>query len=111
MTRPRDEVAEALARIEQRLDRIEALLAKAPAGQEWLSIKQAAHASGLSQTHLRRAVRAGRLAASNVGTQAHPIWRIARADLAGWMEENRVQSPLPSSPELRELVQRYFPKS
>src|SRR5262245_9756541 len=77
MTRPDYGVPEALARIEQRLERIEALLSQGPAaGQEWLSIKQTAQVTGLSQAHVRRAVRAGRLAASNVGTQAHPIWRI-----------------------------------
>ena len=116
MTRPADEwaverVAETLDRIERRLERIEGLLAEGPAaGQEWLSIKQAAHVTGHSQAHVRRAVSVGRLAASNVGRQGHPVWRISRADLTTWMEENRVQNPLPSSPELLELVHRYFPK-
>ncbi len=105
------QVAGTLERIERRLERIEGLLAQGPAaGHEWLSIKQAAHVTGLSQAHVRRAVRAGGPAASNVGTQSRPIWRIARADLAKWMEENRVQNPLPSSADLRVLVQRYFPK-
>src|SRR3954452_17197613 len=76
-------LGETLDRIERRLERVEALPAKGPPpGQGWLSIKQAAHVTGLPQSHVRRAIRAGRPGASNVGTEAHPIWRILRGDLS-----------------------------
>ena len=72
-----------LARIDQGLARL--LHLGEEARQEWLSISQAAAVTGLSTSHVRRAVRSGQLTASNTGTRDRPVWRIARRDLDAWM--------------------------
>src|SRR3954469_2614345 len=51
-----------------------------PCDAEYLSIAQAAEVTNLSETHIRRAIRSGALLASNVGSPARPLWRIARKD-------------------------------
>jgi excisionase family DNA binding protein len=72
--------------IEERLERIEALLQVSLQPPEFYSIKQAARVVSVSADHIRRAVVGGALAASNVGTMARPTYRIARADLLAWVE-------------------------
>ena len=78
-----DRIEKTLARIDEGVQRL--LQLGEEARQEWLSISQTAAATGLSESHVRRAVRSGRLPASNAGTPDRPAWRIARADLADWM--------------------------
>ena len=77
---------------------------------EYLSIKQAATVTGLSPTKIRREIKAGRLAASDTGTPAHPHYRIFKSDLQTWMERNRGGSNFPPRiPTQRRKVQsRYF---
>jgi len=72
--------------VEERLERIEAMLRRAVQPPEFYSIKQAAGVVGVSPDHIRRAVVGGSLAASNVGTPSRPTYRIARADLLAWVE-------------------------
>jgi hypothetical protein len=81
-----------MERIEQALKRIEESVARLlqlgeEARQEWLSIRQVAAITGLSGSHIRRAVKSVELLASNAGTPDRPAWRIARADLADWMRK------------------------
>ena len=77
----------------------------------YFSIDQAAVVAGLSATKIRREVKAGRLAASDVGTPAHPHYRIAKSDLQAWMEGNKGGSGVPPRSELGALVNRYFGKA
>jgi hypothetical protein len=94
-------------RIDQALKMIETLQASAA---EWLSIKHAAILGDLSQTHLRRAIRSGALPASNAGTPSRPIWRIARIDLAAWMERNKAETAaVPPQSEVDDLIRRHLP--
>ena len=77
----------------------------------YLSIKRAANVTTLSESHLRRAVRSGDLPASNVGSLAHPIWRIKREDIEGWMKRRSggVQK-IPPNSKLSDLVKRHLPR-
>jgi excisionase family DNA binding protein len=77
---------------------------------EYLSIQQAATFACLSATKIRREVKAGRLPASDVGTPAHPHYRIARADLQAWMETNRGGTNAPPRPQRikRKVRSRHF---
>lgn len=98
--------ASTLRTITDRLGQFDAL----PPSAEYLSIKRAATFTGLSQSHLRRAIRKGELPASNQGSQTRPIWRIARRDLVSWMEAKCGGTPIvPPKPELKGLIDRYFP--
>jgi excisionase family DNA binding protein len=78
-----ERIENTLARIETGMNRL--LKVQAGPDQEWLAIKDAAAVTGLSEPHIRRAVRSGDLPAANVGTQGRPVWRIARTDLEKWM--------------------------
>ena len=57
------EITTALEQINERLERIEEKLTQPSdeGGPEWLSIKAAAQTTGLSQSHIRRAVKSSRL--------------------------------------------------
>jgi excisionase family DNA binding protein len=107
---------EEMSRIEETLARIDHAVAHLlhlhqEARQEWLSIRQAAAVTGLSDTHVRRAVKKGELPASNAGTTGHPIWRIARLDLAQWMERRKGETAaaVPPKSELSDLIERHLP--
>lgn len=76
---------------------------------EYLSIQQAAEFSSLSATKIRRAIKSRQLPASDIGTAAHPHYRIAKTDLYSWMEKNKGGNPVPPKSELAGLVKRYFP--
>lgn len=98
-----------LVRMEEKL---ESLLKDRPNGSiaaEYVSIKQGAKMTELSESHIRRAVRSGELPASNAGTRWHPVWRIARTDLAAWMEKKKGGINVPPRPNLKELVSRHLP--
>src|SRR4051812_5719983 len=97
-------IEETLARIDEALARI--LQLSQEVRQEWLSISQVAAATGLSASHVRRAVRSGQLPASNAGTPDRPVWRIARADLAAWMETKKGGTAAAVAPksELSEMI-------
>src|SRR5262245_9250512 len=77
---------------------------------EYLSIKQAATVADLSATKIRREIKAGRLPASDIGTPAHPHYRIARTDLQSWMEKNKGSGNSPPQPvrTKRKIRSRYF---
>ena len=75
----------------------------------FVSIKQAARITQLSESHVRRAVWSGGLRAANAGTRSHPIWRIARTDLADWLKAKMGGRNVPPKSELGGLVNRYFP--
>lgn len=77
----------------------------------YLSIKRAAKVTSLSESHLRRAVRSGDLTASNVGSPAHPIWRIKRDDLEGWMKRRSGGNPkVPPDSHMNDLIKRHLPR-
>jgi excisionase family DNA binding protein len=104
-------------RLDERLDKIETLLRQRIAKDdgsgdaEFLSIKQAATLASLSSTKIRREIKAGRLPASDVGTPAHPHYRIARLDLQAWMEMNRGGNVPPSVPIFMPTANnRHFPE-
>jgi len=91
-----------------RLDRIETALTRSAA--EFVSIKMASSLTGLSRSHLRRAIKSGELPASNCGTAYHPLWRIARTDLIAWMATKKGGTPkVPPKSEIAELIQRHLP--
>jgi excisionase family DNA binding protein len=77
---------------------------------EYFSIRHAAKITGLSESYIRRAIRSGELPASNVGTWRRPAWRIARTELAQWMERKKggTVSVAPRS-SLGELIDRHLP--
>jgi excisionase family DNA binding protein len=76
---------------------------------EYLSVKQAARIMGLSIKRIREAVIRREMAASNIGSEARPVYRIARGDLEKWLEERKRGGPSPARAELRAIVERYFP--
>jgi excisionase family DNA binding protein len=80
-----------------------------PTSADYISIAQAAQITGLSQSHIRRAVRSGELTASNVGTPQRSVWRIARKDLAAWMERKKGGIDLPPKSALKELIEHHLP--
>lgn len=87
----------AVAVMEVLLARLDQVLAQppVPSAPEFYSIKGAAAVVGVSVDHIRRAVVAGSLACSNVGTMGRPTYRIARADLLAWVERQKA-GPLPA---------------
>lgn len=86
-------------------------LGKGLAGLEakYLSIKRAARRVGVSDDLIRRAVQAGRLPASNLGSGGRPLYRISTSDLDEWMEKNKGGKLLPPRSALDELKARYLP--
>ena len=77
----------------------------------YLTIKRAAKVTILSESHLRRAVRSGDLPASNVGSLAHPIWRIKREDIEGWMKrKSGGAQKIPPNSKLSDLVKHHLPR-
>ncbi len=104
--RGEDAIWAALARIEKKLDGLATGSGTPP---EYLSVKLAAVLCAVSQSHIRRAIYSGDLAASNVGTPARPAWRIARKDVVLWLEKKKGETnQIPPKSELRGLVDRYF---
>lgn len=100
-------MAEAVARIDRGVAKL--LEAQEAAVAEWLSVAQAAQVTGLSDTTIRRAIGGRDLAASNVGSEQRPVWRIARRDLTAWMEKQKGGTEaVPPRGELGQLVDRYF---
>ena len=55
-----------------------------PEPRPWLSLSEAAAASGLPPRYLMRQIKAGELTAAYVGSRAGLGWRINRADLISW---------------------------
>jgi excisionase family DNA binding protein len=98
-----------LSRIERKLDTALQKQPEESIAAEYVSIKQAAMITELSSSHIRRAVRSGELPASNAGTRSHPVWRIARTDLDGWMEKKKGGHNVPPRSKLKELVNRHLP--
>jgi hypothetical protein len=101
-----DNLAERPGGMEKKLDSKKAIVPEA----DFVSIKQAATITQLSESHLRRAVWSRALPAANAGTPAHPIWRIARNDLIRWLQARMGGTSLPPKSEIGDLVSRYFPE-
>ena len=99
---------QALERIEAKLDAQGAERGLA-AQADYLSIKEAAGVSRLPYSHVRRAVLAGELPASNVGSDSHAVYGIARSDLTAWMNTKKGGVRLPPRSTLKELVKRHLP--
>lgn len=98
-----------LNRLERRLRRKKKRSAGQSGPGDYISIKEAAVITSLSDTHIRRAVKSGDLPASNNGSGSHPIYRIARSDLADWMNKKKGGNvKVPPRSELKNLVNRYF---
>jgi excisionase family DNA binding protein len=57
--------------------------------QEWFDIKEVAAMTGLSDTHVRRAIIGGTLLASNMGTPDRSIYRVRYSDIEAWMEKRK----------------------
>jgi excisionase family DNA binding protein len=76
---------------------------------EYLSIRQAASVTGLSETRIREAVVRGEMAASNIGSDLRQVYRIARADLDKWLEVRKHGGPSLARAELRALVEKHLP--
>lgn len=100
----------ALQRIETKLDRALTRQESDGTESEYVSIKRAARITGLSGSHIRRAVLSGDLPASNTGGSLRPVYSIARKDLAAWMEKKKGGTAIvPPKSTLKELVQRHLP--
>jgi len=98
-----------LQRIEAKVD---LLVARTVGTQrEWYSIKQAADASGLSPTTIRRAIKSGALKAHNPsGSFQRPTYRIHRADLDTFMQKHAAGASVlpPPATFKRKIKSRYF---
>jgi excisionase family DNA binding protein len=102
-------VVEMLARIEGRIEALSRAEGRPPDGSP-LSIKQAAKAVNLSETHLRRAIARGELAASDVGSEGRRLWRILPTDLSRWLERKKGgDQKVPPRSELKDLIRRHLP--
>ena len=105
-----DEDVSALRRIENKLNR---LLREGRADStetEYMSIKRAVKITGLSDSHIRRAILSGDLPASNTGGSLRPVYSIARKDLTAWMERKKGgTSRVPPPSTLKELINRHLP--
>jgi hypothetical protein len=75
----------------------------------YVSIAGAAAYTGLSEKHIRRAVKRGDLACSNTGGPGRPTYSIALKDIDAWMEAHRVRRAPPRS-ERDALVEQFFGK-
>lgn len=105
-----DDLNQTISRIEIKLDHVLKGEGEGGASIGFLSIKQAAHLTGLSSSHIRRAVKKGDVPASNVGTTQRPIYRIARKDLAEWMERKKDGTVnVPPNSELKNLIDLHLP--
>ena len=79
-------------------------------GPDYVSVKGAVRITGLSDSHLRRAIRAGELPASNMGSDRHPVWRVARKDLDQWIEKKKGGAvTVPPESDLADLMRRHLP--
>jgi len=77
---------------------------------DYVDIKSASKITGLSKSHIRRAVWSGELWASNVGATQRPTYRIARTDLVAWMEKKKGGTiNVPPKSDLDDLIQRHLP--
>jgi excisionase family DNA binding protein len=103
------QVAASLRRVEEKLTEALRRQTGPEIDQRYLSIRQAATHTGLSYSHVRRAVLSGELPASNVGSASHPVYRIDRGELANWLEKKKGGSRLPPKSTLKELVKRHLP--
>ncbi len=102
--------AEMLVRLERIEGKLDGVAEKSNPVPDYSSIKQAARITGLSDSHIRRAVVAGELPASNIGSSAsHPIYRIALKDLHAWMDNKKGGSRVPPKSKLKELINRHLP--
>ena len=102
--------AELLVRLERIEGKLDGVAEKSNPAPDYSSIKQAARITGLSDSHIRRAVVAGELPASNIGSSAsHPIYRIALKDLHDWMNNKKGGNRVPPKSKLKELINRHLP--
>jgi excisionase family DNA binding protein len=79
------------------------------AEQEYFSIEETAFITGLSGKHIRRAIKRGELLCSNMGGSRRPTYRIAKKDIAAWVEQHRLKHG-PSKSERQALVRECFGK-
>ncbi len=102
--------AEMLVRLERIEGKLDEVAETSKPALDYSSIKQAARITGLSDSHIRRAVVAGELSASNIGSSAsHPIYRIALKDLHEWMNNKKGGNRVPPKSKLKELINRHLP--
>lgn len=98
---------------DEQLNRIEALLQGlvADTKAEWVPVKRAAEIMGCHSNTLRRAIASGFLAASNIGSEERPVYRLHRKDIKAWMDGMRsTAKPLASKDQRDALVERFFGK-
>jgi hypothetical protein len=89
-----ENLEELVQRMESLLNRLEKKLFLPP--QQWFSIKGTAAITGLSTRHIRRAIHAGHLRASNQGTPDRPVYFVSREAIDEWMKEREAgPKPLP----------------
>jgi excisionase family DNA binding protein len=106
--KPRDDASVTLERINAKLDIL--IEGSEQEAVEFVSIRQAARLTGLSSSHVRRAVVSGELPASNVGSAARPTYRISRTDMEDWMNRKRGgTTSVPPRSERRKLIDRHLP--
>jgi excisionase family DNA binding protein len=98
---------------DEQLNRIEALLQGlvADAKAEWLPVKGAAEITACHSNTVRRAIASGLLAASNIGSQERPVYRLHRKDIKAWMDGMKSQVRQVASKDQRDArVERFFGK-
>jgi excisionase family DNA binding protein len=88
--------------LEPELRKLEERSGPAP---EYVTLREAAKRTSFSYDLIYDSVRKGELPAVKKGRD----WRVAVADLRGWMEKDRGGKPLPPRSERADLVRRHFP--
>ena len=102
--------AEMLVRLERIEGKLDGVVRTSKPTPEYASINQAARITGLSNSHVRRAVVAGELPASNIGSASHPTYRIALKDLHDWMNKKKGGTvKVPPKSFIDDLIQRHLP--
>lgn len=111
-----EDIEAKIADVISRLDRIEKALGQLiPRPHDTgtpvsLSTANATLLTGVSQSHVRRAVKRGELPASNVGTAHRPLWRITLHDLAVWYGRKKGgATAVPARSERNDLIRLHAP--
>lgn len=79
----------ALKKIDESVDRL-ILANQQNLVAQWLSVVSTAKYCQVSEDHVRRAIYAGKLTASNMGTPDLPLYRISRVSIEEWLRSKEI---------------------
>ena len=83
-----NEVMDALRHLSGEVEKLRQLVVETR--PELLSKAQVAQLVGVSEKHIQRAIREGKLPCSNIGGQNRPTLRVAHADVVEWMRSTKI---------------------